>query len=131
MQHEEISSQTEVVQLIEKLDAHLSSRKTRRRDIKAGLVKEVTSIMQNELDDEQKVAATAPQEDDEAEEDEELDQAVVAGWDVDGESFRSVEQANWMVIEDKDAETDHAESDRSSFMREWLNLVCCTLWNSY
>jgi hypothetical protein len=130
----QVSSQPELVELMEKLNAHLAHRKTRRRDIKTSLAKDVAKIMQVEANEEQKITGLASSKtlsvelEDDAEEDGELDEGMATGRNEEAEAFKSVEEGQILVIADEGEETEDGGVARAAFIREWLNLVCCDIF---
>jgi hypothetical protein len=135
MQEDGTKSLPGISEIVEKLDRHLVHRKTRRRDIRAALVKEITKLMQADAGERQKITSMAAPEvdattvEDGAEEDEELDEAAIAGGrDEEPELWKSVGEGHVFVVpDDNDIGTEPDETARAVFIKEWLDLVCSTL----
>jgi hypothetical protein len=130
MAEDGVKARAGIANLVKKLDKHCAHRKTRRRDIRLALEKEVMKTMKADADRRQEIidldapeAGPSAAGDDEESDNEDLSQAAMFARDDEPGSWRDVPEDHTIVVPG-DEETEHDEDVRRDFINQWIDLVC-------
>ncbi|EUC50907.1 hypothetical protein COCMIDRAFT_21622 [Bipolaris oryzae ATCC 44560] len=126
MTEDAVKTQPRVADLVKKIDKHSAYRKTRRRDIRIALEKEVMEAMKMDARSRQQIidlgapGASAAAADDDDDDDEDLSYATMAGRDDEPDYWRAVPEGETIVVAG-DEETEHDRNMRRNFINQWIS----------
>ncbi|RAR16573.1 hypothetical protein DDE83_000140 [Stemphylium lycopersici] len=119
-----VKMQIETPGLLKRLNDHLAHRKTRRRDIRIALKKEVIETMKSDSAGQQQACNFNASDDDETDEDEDMNQDVNAGSNDEPDSWKTIEEDHILVaLDNEGASTEDKGDTRATFIKEWMHLA--------